>query len=352
MTDLLAPVAATESPPGLALVPARRMFDPAPEARFELGPGDRILVDPGDAVMPGLELAERQRDPRLDDGPPVAEPEQSDTPALQAGDWWPGDGHEAGGPLRRRQPRTAPGELLHPAEGRWRIAAGGHVDPLECPAPGTVAEAIPGRGLTVRLAGRALAGRFAAGIPARGRLERVSGETGLRGALDVGRAGAILVVDGRVDSEAIIRARATGVRGVIASGLAGKDQRDLQASEARQRASLQPLAPFAVLILDGTVRRPIPSPIATLFAALEGAEVAIVVDPPLLVFDAALASAAPPPPDWVRVTGGELAGREGRWLGPAGLRRFGAGVHLESGRIALGDGEIATVAIADLERFR
>ena len=44
----------------------------------------------------------------------------------------------------------------------------------------------------------------------------------------------------------------------------------------------------------------------------------------------------PPTPDWptgwVRVRGGELAGREGRWLGAAGIRRFAAGVHLEAGR--------------------
>ena len=107
----------------------------------------------------------------------------------------------------------------------------------------------------------------------------------MRGALDVGRAGAILVVDGRIDSEAIIRARATGVRGVVASGLAGKDLRDLVGSEARQRASLQPLAPFAVLILDGTARRPIAGPVAAILGALEGREAAIVIDPPMLVFE-------------------------------------------------------------------
>jgi hypothetical protein len=355
MTGLLAPATGPAGtphlPPGLRLVPTRRLIVPEPVVRFGLFPGDRILVAPGDEVAPGLGLAERERDPRLDDGPPAAGPDDRDHPPLQAGDWWPGDGHEAGGPLRRRQPRSPAGELLHPVEGRWRIVTGAHLDRLEAPARGTVLEAIPGRGLTVRMAGHGLAGALAAGIPTRGRLERVAGETGLRGALDVGRAGAILVVDGRIDSEAIIRARATGVRGVVGSGLAGKDLRDLHGSEARQRASLQPLAPFAVVILDGTIRRPFASPVAALFGALEGREVALVVDPPMLVFDPPPDQPGLPPPDWVRVQAGELAGREGRWLRPMGLRRFAAGVHLEAAAIALDDGRVAVVPVADLERF-
>ena len=347
--DLALDIAA--DPRDLELVPARRLLDPAPMARFELAPGDRILVAPGDRVSVGMGLAERQREPRVDEGPPVATAAETDRPPLRPGDWWPGDGHEGGGPLRRRHPRSPAGELLDPHDGRWRIATGVHVDRLEAPAAGTVDEAIPGRGLTIRLSGSGLVGSFAAGLSSRGRLERVIGESGLRGALDVGRAGAILVVDGRIDSEAIIRARATGVRGVVASGLAGKDLRDLQASEARQRASLQPLAPFAVLVLDGTTRRPIAGPVADLLAALEGDEVAIVVDPPRLVFDSPIALPAPPPADRVRVVGGALVGREGRWLRAAGLRRFPAGVHLEAATIVLDDGELATVGLADLERF-
>ncbi len=336
---------------GLELVPARRLLDPEPVARFDLAPGDRILVAAGDRVSVGVGLAERQREPRVDDGPPVAVAAELDHPPLRAGDWWPGDGHETGGPLRRRHPRSPAGELLHPRDGRWRIATGAHVDLLEAPAPGVVGEAVPGRGLTIRLSGTALIGSFAAGIPSRGRLERVIGESGLRGALDVGRAGAILAVDGRIDSEAIIRARATGVRGVIASGLAGKDLRDLQASEARQRASLQPLAPFSVLVLDGTARRPLAGPMADLLAALEGREVAIVVDPPRLVFDPLSPAVGPPARDRIRVVGGDLIGREGRWLRTAGLRRFAAGVHLEAAAIVLDDGEVAIVALVDLERF-
>jgi hypothetical protein len=106
-----------------------------------------------------------------------------------------------------------------------------------------------------------------------------------------------------------------------------------------------------VLVLDGTVRRPIAGPVAALLEALDGREVALVVDPPMLVFDPPVPEPASPPADWVRVLAGQYAGREGRWLGPAGLRRFAAGVHLEAGTIALDDGQVVVVPIADLERF-
>jgi hypothetical protein len=90
---------------------------------------------------------------------------------------------------------------------------------------------------------------------------------------------------------------------------------------------------------------------AALFAALEGREVAIVVEPPMLVFDPLRPEPTPPALDQVRVLAGELAGREGRWLRPAGLQRFAAGAQLEAAVIALDDGRVVTIPIADLERF-
>jgi hypothetical protein len=331
-------------------VPSRPLVVPAPTTWFELGPGDRILVGAGEPVTAGLGLAERRRDPRLELGPPTL-PDPGDAAAgLAPGDWWAGDGHESGVMLRRRQPRTAAGEVLMSEAGRWQIVSGEHTELLEAPAAGIVREVVPGRGIGVSLAGYGVPGAFAAGGPTRGRLELVTGEAGLRGSLDVGRAGSILIVGGRLDSETISRARAMGVRGIVVPGLASKDLRDLVASEARQRASLQALAPFAVLVLDGTFRRPIPTPLLTLFERLDGREVGIVSDPPLLVVDPPLDRPSVLP-DWVRIRHGELAGREGRWRGSAGRRRFPAGVQLEAGRVELDDGGIVIVPIPDLERF-
>lgn len=141
-----------------------------------------------------------------------------------------------------------------------------------------------------------------------------------------------------------------GVRGVIVAGLPSKDQRDYLASEARQRAALHRLPPFAVFVLDGALRRPIAGPVMRLFEALAGRDVAIVSDPPALVFDEPDLEVLLPPADFVRVRSGPDAGREGRWLGAIGPRRFAGGVHLEAAQVMFTEGP-AIVPLGDLERF-
>ena len=201
--------------------------------------------------------------------------------------------------------------------------------------------------------GPGLPGVFVAGGPARGRLEIASGPEGeLRpAAIDVGRAGAILVVGSRVDAETLIRARAMGVRGGIVAGLSEKDVRDLAASDSRQQAGFHAPPPFAVLVLDGALRRPIAADVMAVLAASAGREVAIVGDQPCLLLgpDAPLPPA--PDPNRVRVAHGPSAGREGRWLGLIGPRRFRAGIHLEAGLVDFGDGPAVVFPLADLERY-
>ena len=74
----------------------------------------------------------------------------------------------------------------------------------------------------------------------------------------------------RVDAETLTRARAMGVRGVVVTGLSSKERRDYLASEARQRSALHRLPPFAVLVLDGAVRRPLAGAVLTVLAAWSG----------------------------------------------------------------------------------
>jgi hypothetical protein len=142
-----------------------------------------------------------------------------------------------------------------------------------------------------------------------------------------------------------------GIRGIIIASLAGKELRDFQASERRQRAALHPAEPFAVLVLDGAVRRPLSSPMAALLAGLAGTEVAILMDPPALVFNLPDLAAPVVPVDWVRVRGGRLAGAEGRVLGLSGVRRFPGGVHLEAARVEFGSDPATDVPLGDLERL-
>ena len=335
---------------GLDLVACRTLIAGPTEILFPLAPGDRAVVAPGDAIVAGTAIAERLRDPRLVELPAAATPDGG-----RPGDRWRTPA--MGGGRLRRGGGVESGELLYEHDGHWTLAAGEHPEPIECPFPGVVRDVRPGVGIRIQAQGRSLPGVEALGDPTHGRLSLGSDRGDQRQgrlrstSLAVGLAGTILVIGSRVDAEALTRARAMGVRGVVVSGLAGKERRDFLASEARQRAALHRLPPFAVLVLDGAVRRPIARPVATVLDALAGATVAITIDPPALVFDEPKLELARPPAGHVRVRSGEHGGEEGRWAGLAGVRRFAGGTFLEAGWVVLRDAPPVAVPIADLERF-
>jgi hypothetical protein len=337
---------------GLDLVARRPILSGPTEVLFRLKPGDRALVAAGDAIIAGTTIAERLRDARLVELAPGATSESA-----AVGDRWMMAGQTGATARLRRGPGAEAGELLYEHDGHWALAAGEHAEPVECPLAGVVRDVRPGIGIRVRAQGRGLLGVEALGDPTSGRLSLGSERSDQRHgrlrstSLDVGLAGTILVIGSRVDAEALTRARAMGVRGVIVSGLAGKERRDFMASEARQRAALHRLPPFAVLVLDGAIRRPIAGPVAAVLERLAGATVAITVDPPAMVFDEPGVAVDPPPADHVRVRAGEHAGEEGRWAGLAGVRRFAGGTFLESGWVVFGDDLPVSIPIADLERF-
>lgn len=335
---------------GLDLVACRPVLGGPIEVVFRLAAGDRPLVAPGDTVVAGTTIAERLRDARLIELSAAATSDEA-----RVGDRWSTEAHP--GIRLRRGPGADAGELVYEHGGHWAMATGEHAEPIDCPLTGVVREVRPGIGISVRAQGRVLPGIEALGDPTSGRLsignERGDNRPGgLRPAsLDVGLAGTILVIGSRVDAEALTRARAMGVRGVIVSGLAGKERRDFIASEARQRAALHRLPPFAVLILDGVLRRPIAGPIAAVLEALAGSTVVISVDPPALVFDKPDLDVAIPAPDHIRVRSGERAGDEGKWAGLAGIRRFAGGTFLEAAWVAFGKEPPVAMPLADLERF-
>jgi hypothetical protein len=208
--------------------------------------------------------------------------------------------------------------------------------------------------VTIDVSGAALPGAVAAGVPSRGYLDvprLTDGELWVT-ALDVARSGAVVVAGSRITAQAISRARAVSIRGLVAGSVGEGELRDLQASELRQRASLAPSVPFGLIARDGHQRRPIATPILALLAALAGREVAIVTDPPLLVFDVEEVPLPDLPPDWIRARSGPHAGREGRWLRSAGLYRFRGGIYLEAEVVRFVDEiETTTVPVSDLERF-
>jgi hypothetical protein len=334
----------------LAAIPTRPLFETGLEARIPLPPGDRALVVPGTFVDAGDQIVEHLRDRRIaevDVRAPVGGP---GVPVPAVGARW------SPPPSRRRHDAPGDGELLAPLPGRsdrWRLATGDHRVQLTSPLRGEVTAVLPGGEVRIRAAGPAIRGVLAAGASAHGPLELATDPFGeLRpGGIDVGRAGSILVVGSRIDAEALTRARAMGVRGIVVAALPGKELRDFQASERRQRASLHPTPPFAVLALEGAVRRPIPGPITTILERLAGTHVALLVDPPALVFDEAPADLPLPDPAWVRIRGGAHAGLEGRVVGLAGPRRYAANVHLDAAWVEIEGEAPVDVPIGDLERY-
>jgi hypothetical protein len=334
---------------GLGLLPLRSLFVDPVDAWFDLHPGDQAFVADGEAVAAGAPLADRLRDART---AVVNGPHADDPAALPGRRWTPPPGHGHGQADGERGAERA-GELLFRSGGRWRIGAGDHAEPVEAPFPGIVHDLRAGIGFRLRSSAKGIAGVEMLAGPTSGRLTIVTGPDGEVRAphVDVSEAGAILVAGARIDAEALTRARAVGVRGIVVAALGVKERRDFLASERRGRAAVHGLPPFGILILDGAAGRPIASPVMALLRALEGRTVAMVPSPACLVADDPDLAFPLPPADLVRVRSGPLVGAEGRWVGLAGPRRFPGGVVLEAGLVRFGDRPPVAVPLGDLERF-
>lgn len=378
-------------PPDVAV---RQILVRNPIVRFNLGPGDRVLVKAGDRVEPGTAIAELTPDaelvevgklgsgsgprrangsgPRGEEGPLWREETAADAsrrahgmasatetrgerrqpPA--PGKWWVGGAERRGKPAKSKPAARVAGTLLFERAGIWRAAAGERHEIVESPVIGIVREARNAYQLTIETTGSAIPGVVGAGQATRGYLDvpRLTDGELWAAALDTGRSGAIVIAGSRISAQAISRARAMSIRGLVAGSIGQGELRDLEASLVRQKASLAPAIPFGLIALDGHQRRPLPTPVLALLAALAGREVAIVTDPPLLVFDVADVPLPELPPDWIRARSGPHAGREGRYLEPAGLHRFRSGVHLPAAVVRFVDETATTIVpVADLERF-
>jgi biotin carboxyl carrier protein len=331
---------------GMALIAHRTLVASPVDAFFALHPGDRPLVKAGEAVGRGQPILEQYGDARTIVVAGDASAEGNSAP----GERWTQAAARRG---REGEATPAGGELLFRSGGNWRIAGGERPHPIEAPFSGVVQSVRPGTGVTVRSAASGILGRAVLAGPTWGRLQIVTDADGeLRAQhVDVGAAGAIIVAGARIDAEALTRARAVGIRGVIVAALGIKEQRDFLASEKRGSAAVHGLPPFGILVLDGAARRSIASPIMAMFEALEGSMVAIVGSPPALVADDPALRLPEPPADLVRVRSGPLAGAEGTWAGLAGPRRFPAGVTLEAAFVRFGGRPPVAIPIGDLERF-
>ena len=334
----------TPGEPWRLVVPAGRPVV-GPEVRLRLEPGDRALVAAGEEVRAGQDVLEHPRERvAAARAAPAARPPGPAHGRARLGARPGAAGHA---PIRDRR-GPFPGPTRRPGvpavrRARSRRARGGGA----LARAGRLARGRRGRGTWAPTAcssgasGLGLTGPVGWGQPVVGRA--VMGVTGpdeeLRAsAIDISAAGAVLVAGARLDIEAVTRARAIGVAGILCGGAVGRELRQLEESDERQRASLHATTPFAILALDGFGRRPMPIIAWDLLvaAAAEGSRVAVVPE-------AGLAVVPTPPedriphwtPDAVRITAGEGAGTTGRLVGLAGPVRRPGGSYQSAGHVGL-----------------
>ncbi len=331
----------------------------APLVRLRLHIADRALVEAGARVDIGQPLIERSRDSttlEVRSRPALARlraGEAVDASLLEH------DGGTRAGPRPGDRARV----LFHGPDGRVRLAIGRHPSIITSPVSGVV-ETLGAGVLDVRADGVGLPGAAGWGQPVNGPLYFgvSTPDAELRASsIDVGAAGAIVVAGARLDIEALTRARAIGVAGILCGGVVGRELRQLDESDRRQRAALHASTPFAVLALDGFGRRPMPGPTWDLLraAAAAGRIVGLIPEARWAVVsgDAApLAAAAARDSADVRIAAGDGLGREGVLVGLAGPVRRPGGLYQPSGYVddpsALdGQPRRRIVALADLERF-
>jgi hypothetical protein len=341
------------------LVALAEPLAPAPLARLRLRPGDLALVTPGDTVHIGQPVMVQARERVLLELPTRGEfaglPSGAELDLAQVASLR-GTGRTAARPGDRAC-------LLYVGADRVaRVVLARSPMTMLSPVDGITDEVTAGH-ISLRASGVGLRGPVGWGQPVVGRviLAVSSPDAELRsGAVDISAAGGILVAGARLDIEALTRARAIGVAGIICGGVVGRELQQLDESDVRQRAALHAISPFAILALDGFGRRPIPTLAWDLLAAaaadersvgiLPDARLAVVAgDPSTLVLSAW-------PSDAVRVAAGDGAGRAGRLVGLAGLVRRPGGVYQSSGHVTFGATAEAPagrrlVALADLERL-
>lgn len=362
-TGLVADPGSPGGEPWRLVVPAARPIE-GPEVRLRLEPGDRALVTVGEEVRAGQDVLERPRE-RLRLEVPLR-PEMTDLARVDPGSELdpeligvPRSVSAVGRTQVRRGDRVyllyvEPDRAMHAVVAR-------SPEPVASPVDGVVV-AVGADGLLIRASGLGLRGPVGWGQPVVGRV--VIGVTGpdeeLRAsAVDISAAGAVLVAGARLDIEAVTRARAIGVAGILCGGVVGRELRQLEESDERQRAALHATTPFGLLGLDGFGRRPMPIIAWDLLvaAATEGSRVAIVPE-------AGLAVVPEPPadrmtrwtPDAVRITAGDGAGLTGRLVGLAGPVRRSGGSYQPAGYVVTpatpdAPARRRVVTLSDLERL-
>lgn len=323
---------------------------------FHLELADRPLVVPGQRVEAGQPLIEHFREQEAVDVPTTAT-----IVGLRPGDLLDHVPAAGSNRLGRKAPQATYRTRVceHGRDGTTRLAAGHGEILIHSPAAGVVETVLPGR-IDVRVEGLAIDAQVGWGRASVGHIVLAADAPDAEvpaSRLDVSAAGAILVAGSRLDIEAMSRARAIGVAGIVTGGVASRSLRQLGSSEARQQAALHAAAPFGLLALGGFGRLPVPAHLWDLLVAAAGRPAGLHPASRTLVIGgdpAPLLAAVARPAGTVRVVSGEHRDREGRLVGLAGPRRWPGGAYVPGAFVevdgASGTRERICVPLGSLER--
>lgn len=228
--------------------------------RVRLPVGATVLVEVGHSVEPAEVLATR-RPPSGGVSVPIASRlrrSAADAAGLLA--VRPGTVLDAGERMAddgRGREVLAPQACLFLAydvdDGTALVAPLGATEPILGHVRGEVTAVMPDA-IEIRVAGALVAGIGGSGKAVHGELRMAVHEAReeLRaGAIDVSATGRILVGGSRASAEALTRARAMGVAGIVVGGVLDKELRDFEATQRRRREVGGARGDLAIVIVEG-----------------------------------------------------------------------------------------------------
>jgi hypothetical protein len=331
--------------------------------RVRLPVGASVLVDVGHSVEPAEVLATRRRPSGGVSVPVASRLRRSAVDAaellairpgtvLDAGDRIAHDGHG--------REVVAPQACLFLAydldDGSALVAPLGPTEPILGHVRGEVI-AVSADAIEIRVAGALVAGIGGSGKAVHGELRMAVNEPGeeLRaGAIDVGSTGRILVGGSRASAEALTRARAMGVAGIVVGGVLDKELRDFETTQRRRREVGGVRGDLAIVVLEGFGKVGIDAELFAWFRSHEGRVASIFGESArVYVYEAGPPPARrvlPRPGDRVIALRRPFAGVGGELLSVLDQPQAGAaGVVARSALVRFEDGRTAVVPLANLE---
>jgi hypothetical protein len=174
------------------------------------------------------------------------------------------------------------------------------------------------------------------------------------GSIDVSAAGKILIGGSRASAEALTRARAMGVAGIVLGGILDKELRDFEAIQRRRREIGGMTGSFAVVLLEGYGKVALDAQLFAWFRAHAGHTASLFGHEHLLYVHDAIQPPARAPRaavgDRVIVHRRPFQGRSGVLVGILDeLHATPSGIAAVTGLVRMEDGRLVPIALANLE---